>query len=219
MAEFNHYACAYSAARIYALTSPNPSSTLPPSRTGFTIPTSNRKTQKRLNLTLLPLDITTMHLLPSNVFLDVATPLGETGSPLANWCGHFLAVAYRKMEELYREQQSCDGGVAKKREQDVHLSLHDPMCVYYVLTQGEGGWKFWKDRDIRVDATGQWTRGMCIVDRRTRRMAGEEEELVVGDVDGWLHSGLGNRIQQVVGSPEGAEKGMAAWMVKRVFDC
>lgn len=160
-----------------------------------------------------------MHLLPSNTFFDVATPLGEGGSPLANWCGHFIAATYRKMEELHREGE---GG--ERRSQDVHLSLHDPMCVYYVLTRNEDfaledKWQFWKNRDIRVEAAGQWTRGMCIVDRRTRRMAGEEEELVVGDVDGWLHGSLGNRVNQVVKSPEGAEHELAHWLVGRVFGC
>ncbi|KAF8420844.1 nucleoside hydrolase [Tirmania nivea] len=211
VAEFNHYACAYSAARIYALTSPNPQSTLPHSRSGFTI--HSIPSAKRLNLVLFPLDITTLHLLPQTTFSDAATALGEAGSPLANWCSHFLAATYRKMKELYTD---VDGG---RRVQDVHLSLHDPMCVYYVLTRDDPGWRWWRNRDVRVEAAGQWTRGMCVVDRRTRRAVGEEEELVVGDVYGWLHGGLGNRVQQVVGSPAGAEVELGRWLVGRVFGC
>ncbi|KAF8454223.1 Inosine/uridine-preferring nucleoside hydrolase domain-containing protein [Terfezia claveryi] len=211
VAEFNHYACAYSAARIYALTSPNPQFTLPPSRSGFTLPPF--PSTKRLNLVLFPLDITTMHLLPQITFSDAATPLGEAGSPLANWCSHFLAATYRKMEELHKDSA---GG---RRVQDVHLSLHDPMCIYYVLTRDDPGWRWRRGRDVRVDATGQWTRGMCVVDRRTRRSVGKEEELVVGDVDRWLHAGWGNRVQQVVGSPEGTEGALGGWLVWRVFGC
>lgn len=99
------------------------------------------------------------------------------------------------------------------------LSLHDPMCIYYVLTRDDPGWRWRRNRDVRVDAVGQWTRGMCVVDRRTRRGVGEEEELVLGDVQGWLHAGLGNRVQQVVGSPDGAETELGKWLVQRVFGC
>ena len=219
-AEFNHYTCAYSAARLYALTSPNPSSTLPPSYSGFVLP-PDWSPPNQLKLTLLPLDITTKHLLPEQELFGVIAPLTEAGSPLASWCGHFLAVTYQKMQELYRET----GPDEQYRPQDVDLSLHDPMCVYYVLTRNEAdgdgsdGWQFWKGRDIRVEAAGQWTRGMCVVDRRTRRMAGEEDELVLGDAHGWLHPSLGNRINQVVESPDGAENSVAGWLITRVFGC
>lgn len=219
VAEFNHYACAYSAARLYALTSPNPSSTLPPSRSGFVLP-PNWSSPKQLNLTLFPLDVTTLHLLPEHEVFDAVTPLDEAGSPLASWCGHFLAATYRKMGELYRETDPS----GQYRPQDVDLSLHDPMCVYYVLTRNEAGdgsdgWQFWKGRDIRIEAAGQWTKGMCVVDRRTRRMAGEEDELILGDAHGWLHPSLGNRVNQVVESPDGAERSVAGWLITRVFRC
>ena len=161
-----------------------------------------------------------MHLLPEREVFDVLTPLIEAGSPLASWCGHFLAATYRKMEVLYLGEAPG----LEYRPQDVDLSLHDPMCVYYILTRnkaddGSDGWQFWKGRDIRIEAAGQWTRGMCVVDRRTRRMAGEEDELILGDSDGWLHPSLGNRVNQVVGSPDGTEKSVAGSLITRVFGC
>jgi len=117
----------------------------------------------------------------------------------------------------------CEAGPGEQqRLQDVHLSLHDPMCVYFVLTRnglddGSDGWKFWKNRDIRIEASGQWTRGMCIVDKRPREMAKAEEDLILGDTNGWLHPSLGNRVNQVVESPEGAEEALARWLITRVF--
>ena len=93
------------------------------------------------------------------------------------------------------------------------------MCVYYVLTRDNPGWRLWKNRDVRVDATGQWTRGMCVVERRTRKVAEQSEEFVVGDVGEWLHRGLGNRVQQMVASPEGTERDLGKWLVQKVFGC
>ncbi|KAF8475929.1 Inosine/uridine-preferring nucleoside hydrolase domain-containing protein [Kalaharituber pfeilii] len=225
VSEFNHYACPFSAARIYSLTSPTPQHTLPPSRTSYTLPPPPQPPappRPKLNLTLIPLDITTMHLLSADTFSSTTAPLAAAGSPLAQWCGYFLTAVFNKMEDLH-----VAAGGGKRRPQDIHLSLHDPLTIYFILTHDPptphtlpnpptGKWKVQKGRDIRVEAAGQWTRGMCIFDRRTRRMAEEwEEEGVVGDVDGWLHPKLGNRIDVVVGSP--GEEGFAGWMVRRIF--
>lgn len=66
--------------------------------------------------------------------------------------------------------------------------------------------------DIRVEAAGQWSRGMCVVDRRDRRMR-EEAELVdqaqiagrvpndPSDTGNWLSRRSGNRVFRVVGTP------------------
>jgi hypothetical protein len=69
--------------------------------------------------------------------------------------------------------------------------------------------------DIRVETNGQWTRGMCVVDRRGRlpgetadpgavavEHGGEELSLdeVPGDTGNWLRAGLGNGVWRCVES-------------------
>jgi hypothetical protein len=60
--------------------------------------------------------------------------------------------------------------------------------------------------DIRLETSGQWTRGMCVVDKRSRRKRenpadGEELAEVAGDTGTWLHVRAGNRIRRMVSSP------------------
>ncbi|KAJ6257387.1 hypothetical protein Dda_8276 [Drechslerella dactyloides] len=214
MAEFNAYADAVAAARIFALTSPEPQRTMPPGQSSLASYPSTLS--KRLNLTIFPLDITTMHLLNESEFDKLTAPLREEGSPLAQWASVFIHATFRKMESLY---VAAAGGEGVKRIQDVDISLHDPLCVWYVLTRLVSGWKAVEDRDIRVDATGQWTRGMYVVDRRTRKKATEEEvkglEEVKGDCDGWLHPRWGNRVRQMVESPD--RDGFGRAMIQRIF--
>ena len=89
MSEFNHHADAFSAARVFALTSLLPQSTLPPSR----LPPYPRGLSKQLKLTLFPLDITNRHCVTRGEFRRTITPLLEKGSPLAEWVNAFMATA------------------------------------------------------------------------------------------------------------------------------
>ncbi|KAL7275205.1 hypothetical protein RUND412_001853 [Rhizina undulata] len=206
VAEFNTHACAFSAAYIFSLTSPNPSSTMPPSKS-LTRP---GKLSRRLNLTLVPLDATTQHLLSETAVVDAIRPLDVQESPLAQWSGIFLDSTFRKMETLYAPV----AGV--KRQQDVDVSLHDPLCIWYVLTKHLGIWKTVEGRDIRVEAVGQWTRGMCVVERRTR-VVEEGVREAVGDSGGWLHRELGNRVRQLISGE--CEESFAADLLDRVYGC
>lgn len=214
-AEFNHFTCAWSAARIYALTSRVPSSTLSPSPTGSWKPYPVGLS-RTLNLTVFPLDVTGVHLLSEAELKAAVAPLQAAGSPLAVWAGVFLASTFEKMKEMYLAAAE-PLGTEKSYVND--LSLHDPLCVWYLLSLQRGEtWTAVEDRDIRIETTGHWTRGACIVDRRCMRM---EEDLAkgirVGDVGGWLHKGYGNRVRQVVRSPEGHDVGFATEMLRRVF--
>lgn len=206
-AEFNHYACAWSAARIYALSSPRPASTLPPAPAPAPAPSPSLP---QLNLSIVPLDITCRHLMAEEAFRAVAAPLEAAGSPLAAWTSVFLAAAFVRMEEVYLAQEHGVGG---------DLEMHDPLCVWYLLSRMRGDvWTVVENRDIRVEATGQWTRGMCVVDRRGKRVEQDlVEELLLGDIDGWLHAGYGNRVRQVLQSPPGHEQGFAGELLQRVF--
>lgn len=98
----------------------------------------------------------------------------------------------------------------------IDFSLHDPMCVYYVLTRQRGGWEALEERDIRVETSGKWTRGMCIVDHRGKRVELDAKKpVLLGDVGIWAHCEFGNRVRQMVKSPD--EKGMAGEMLRRIY--
>ena len=101
------------------------------------------------------------------------------------------------------------------------LDLHDPLTVWYALTfeqldgSGNKRWRISEGEDIRVETVGQWTKGMIVVDRRTRKKGGETEEEVVGDKGGWLSKMKGNRVGRCVGTP--GKRELARFWLERVF--
>ncbi|KAI9767208.1 MAG: hypothetical protein M1840_005808 [Geoglossum simile] len=202
-AEFNCYADAVASARVYALTSPDPSSTLPP-LTKASLQPYPPNLSRQLKLTLFPLDITTAHELLRSDFEAKSKPLIRQGSPLAEWVAAFLDHTYQKIAGL-----SAGGG-------NVGLSLHDPLCIWYILTPNSPTWILAPSspEDIRVECAGQWTRGMCVVDRRPRRKASDGEE-ITGDTDGWLNPRKGNRVRRMAGSP--GEDAFAHYLLERIF--
>ena len=257
VAEFNFLADPLAAARVLSLTSPNPS--------GFTThPTANclaaadpvvtsynsahilseRRPPKRLrNLKLFPLDITTTHTLSASQFHSTVAPLRAKGSPLAEWTSAILNPTFQKAIDLHEEGTYHEGEGISRQGGD--LSLHDPMCVWYALTASSeedqdadadaDGWRMTKEEDIRIETAGQWTRGMCVVDRRGRKMqvegqverlgmgGGSEEgegkegkgEAEGGDEGGWLSGKKGNRVKRCVGTP--GEGKLAEVLLQRIF--
>ncbi|KAL4786120.1 Inosine/uridine-preferring nucleoside hydrolase domain-containing protein [Aspergillus varians] len=182
VAEFNAYADAFAAARVYALSSPSPKSSLPITKSLLELPPN---LSRQLTVRIFPLDITHRHGINKGQFRKATTPLVEAGSPLAEWVTAFMAHTFATLERLHTEHV---GDAAE-------LSLHDPVCVWYALTAEDPGWKPSESspEDIRVETTGQWTRGACIIDRRARhRIDGEEESS--SDHGLWLSQRAGNRI-------------------------
>jgi inosine-uridine nucleoside N-ribohydrolase len=220
-AEFNCMADSVAAARVFALTSPVPSSTMPPSIHGKSVlPPYPPKLSRQLKLTLFPLDITTPHELRKQFFNEMIQPLKASGSPLAQWTDTFMSGTFNKIDEMLG-----DGS-------EPGLSLHDPLCIWYMLTRDDPAWKAVpKLEDIRIETCGQWTRGMHIVDRRLRAKPGEKDSTVQthpadpmdavtldevpGDTMGWLSVRKGNRINRMVASPGQDE--FAGILLKRVF--
>lgn len=235
VAEFNTYADAVATARVFALTSPTPASTMPPPppRPSSLLPYP-AKLSRMLNLTLFPLDITTPHLLTKSMFEGKIERLIIAGSPLAEWTSVFMGKTFEKISSL-------TGG-----QRDPGLSLHDPLCIWYMLTRSAPSWMISPKgpEDIRVETGGQWTRGMHVVDRRNRRKAGSGaevqvkspgaidisnpmEKLVVsggedveydeipGDGYGWLSLSKGNRINRIVSSP--GEEAFGHYLLERIF--
>lgn len=219
VAEFNTYADAVACARVFALTSPNPQSTMPPiSEAKSSLPAYPAKLSRQLKLTLMPLDITTPHLLNKTYFNERVQPFVEAGSPLAVWVNHFLSGTFNQIDTMLG-----DGS-------EPGLSLHDPLTVWYALTPDDAAWKRTAQlEDIRIETAGQWTRGMHVIDRRTRAKPGEIAlELsesgdvdalalneVPGDTMGWLNISKGNRVSRIIGSP--GEMAFAEFLMKRVF--
>lgn len=217
--EFNTYADAVAAARVYALTSPTPASTMPPVPShAATLPPYPEKLSKQLKLSLCPLDITTPHSLYKSFFERSIKPHVDAGSPLARWIGHILAGTFNKITDMVGDQVEPD------------LSLHDPLTVWYMMTRDDPAWQGTPTlEDIRIETSGQWTRGMHLVDKRNRSKPAAKESTqsvenpddsllldeVPGDTQGWLSHTKGNRINRIVKSP-GEDKLAPLWM-KQVF--
>lgn len=222
VAEFNCYADTIAAARVYALTSPTPSSTMPHIQGQSVLGPYPEKLSKRLKLSLFPLDITTPHLLNRGFLTKKIQPLIDAGSPLARWIGTFMFGTFNKIESIV--------GAGS----EPGLSLHDPLCIWYMLTRDDPAWKSVpKPEDIRVETAGQWTLGMHVVDGRGRSKAGEnvdgtvktnpddpldavEFDDVPNDHQGWLNVRKGNRINRIIGSP--GEEYFAEYLLQRLFE-
>lgn len=213
-AEFNTFADSIAAARVYALTSPKPHTTMPP-----TLPPATpgelpppfqypypHNLSRRLKVTLFPLDITNKHILTRGQFRAAIEPQLAMGSPLAEWTTAFMNATFEKVQSLHPEVKGDAVG----------LQLHDPLCVWYCMADKDAKWKIIRDEDIRVETSGQWTRGMCVVDRRDRRRKDDDDEHdVPGDTDGWLRGGSGNRLRRCVDSP--GRDLFGPLMLKRIF--
>ncbi|KAF2747315.1 nucleoside hydrolase [Sporormia fimetaria CBS 119925] len=210
-AEFNTFADSVSAARVFALTSPNPRTTLPPTVTlrgkHHNLPSYPEKLSRPLKLKLFPLDITTPHKLPSTLFHAHTSHPTLLTSPLANWSKLFLTSTFEKILSILPHDDPTTVG----------LELHDPLTIWYCITASQQGWEF-QEQDIRVETAGQWTRGCCVVDRRGKNRGygeGDLQEEVVGDAGGWLDERRGNRVSRCVGSHDGS--GFPKAFLKRVF--
>lgn len=219
VAEFNTFADSIAAARVYALSSPNPKSVMPPappSKTGLTssdphpphLAAYPEKLSRQLKCTLFPLDITHRHKLSRGQYRKIAEPLLDAGSPLAEWTTAFLASTFNKVESL---QKDVSGDA-------VGLELHDPLTVWYCATD-PSEWQLLEDEDLRVETSGQWTRGMCVIDRRTRKKRDDDKDgEIPGDSGNWLSPRNGNRLRRAIESPHTTGKvdfGQA--LLQRIF--
>ncbi|ATY59411.1 inosine-uridine preferring nucleoside hydrolase [Cordyceps militaris] len=220
VAEFNTYADAVAAARIFALSSHTPSHTLPPVTPQTTLPPYPAGLSRTLRVVLCPLDVTEPHELTSAYFSETMAPVVASGSPLGTWVQHFVGGAFAKIKTILGP------------DTEAGLSLHDPMTVWYALAaEGDPQWKLVGPEDIRIETAGQWSRGMHIVDHRGKVRPAEAAFLasadprndpevirldaVEGDEHGWLSVLKGNRIYRLVGTP--GEEIFKEVLLKRLF--
>lgn len=210
VAEFNVYADAFAAARILALTGRRPNVTIPPTSKAHDGPVPPfmapypESLSRPLKLTMFPLDITHLHVITRGQFGSTVKPLLEAGSPLAAWVSAFLSSTFAKVESL---QEGVSGD-------SVALELHDPLCIWYAM-YAHPDWEI-STSDIRIETTGQWTRGMCVVDRRNRkRRTDDHEGEIPSDTGNWLSVKAGNRVGRCVQSP-GPDL-FAPLLLRRIF--
>ncbi|KKY25104.1 putative inosine-uridine preferring nucleoside hydrolase [Phaeomoniella chlamydospora] len=206
VAEFNVFADAIAAARVYALTSPRPASTMPVSFKKSVLPPYPPSLPKQLKLTLFALDLTEHHALSRGLFNEKAKDLVAAGSPLAEWMSTFMKPMFEKMERL---SVGHEGDAAS-------LGLHDPLCIWYVLTKHSPAWvrSPQSPEDIRVETAGQWSRGKTMRDTRTRKRRDSDGE-VPHDVGNWLGRVSGNRIDRMIGSP--GEDAFPRYLMERIL--
>lgn len=222
--EFNCYSDTVAAARVYALTSPTPSSTMPKIPGGKSVlgPYPD-KLSKQLNLALFPLDITCRHLLNKNYFTSKIQPHIDAGSPLARWVGSFMFGTFNKVASIVGP------------DVEPGLDLNDPLCIWYMLTRGDPAWRAVPTpEDIRIETAGQWTLGQHVIDRRNINKPDEKEKGTIktnpedpldavefdqeptNDHMSWLSPRKGNRINRIVGSP--GEEYFAEYLMQRLFE-
>lgn len=200
VAEFNTYADPHAAELIFSLTSRN-------SLSEKTARWSIDMSKTPLIVRLFPLDLTEPHMLRKSQILPVVRSLSSQGSPLAQWLEAILGHTYERVAAMSADQSEAT---------DLGLSMHDPLCIWYVLglCNQEPGWKFStaSPEDIRVETEGKWTRGMCMVDERNRK---KENGPVAGDRDGWLNSLEANQVWRIAETP-GIDV-FPRWIMGRIF--
>ncbi|MCJ1271092.1 hypothetical protein MMC22_010991 [Lobaria immixta] len=212
LAEFNFYADPVAAARIFALTSHEPSSTMPLTPLGSlspsTLPPYPPKEEvglERLPVLLFTLDLAQQHSVRRGEFKAKVNPLMKNGSPLAEWTNAFMDPIFDKLDPQQEQNPS-----------NVSCYMPDPLCAWYAITTKSalGKWVFSEYEDIRVETSGQWARGACCIDRRGwPKRDGLEESAV--DEGRWLSSAAGNSIQRCIGTPGlGA---LAPFMLETIF--
>jgi inosine-uridine nucleoside N-ribohydrolase len=217
VADFNTFADPTAAARVYALTSPKPHTMMP---FALPLPLCQKQEQDvaplpslpsypdnlstRLNVTLFPIDITGKHVLARGDLEASLDPLLAVKSPLAEWVSTFMKAAFDKTE-------STSPGVSRDA---VRVPVHDVLTIWYCVDYDDPKWEISEGEDLRVETVGQWTRGIFVADRRSRKRKRDDCD----DGDGRLTrgNGNGNRLDRCVGSP--GQDIFGGLLLKRVFD-
>lgn len=145
-AESHTYQDPVAAARLFALTSPTPSSTMPPG------PSYPENLSGRLSMLLFPLENTNDRLVTEERFDKIATQ--QEGSPLMKWAKTML------------EPRIGDGVAAGK------MRLRSPVALLYAASPRD--WQAWRltfQQDIRVQLDGP-AKGLCRMDKSNKTAEG-----------------------------------------------
>jgi inosine-uridine nucleoside N-ribohydrolase len=132
-----------------------------------------------ITLIMAPLDITTPHTIP---FLDLIhpdyipnpdgslpTPTPTTDASAPGPLKSFVSAMLVRVRGLQAAFGSADA-----------MEMHDPLATWYAIAhaslplgQTADGWAV-EQREFKVERTGEYTRGMCVVDRRGTGCEGED---------------------------------------------
>lgn len=104
---------------------------------------------------MAPLDITTPHTIDfAHLIHDPETAADKQATPLREFTSAMLGRVRELMASFGLEDA---------------MEMHDPVAVWYAISGGEKGWST-QERVFKVERVGEWTRGMCVVDRRCVRV-------------------------------------------------
>ncbi|UKZ80784.1 hypothetical protein TrVFT333_008549 [Trichoderma virens FT-333] len=190
-AEFNTYADPLAAALVYALTSPNPASTLPPIPSHVThIKPYPAKLSRQLTVTLCPLDITNLHYINKNYFQEAVKPLVDAGSPSLDGLPTSSTEPLTRLTP-WREMAGS---------QNWRCTIPSPFGSYIL------------DKRVR-SKPGEAAVDLSADPEADPHLVTLDE--VPGDTMGWLSVRKGNRIRRVIKTP-GESIFKEIWM-QRVF--
>lgn len=100
------------------------------------------------------------------------------------------------------EESSDDENHRENKNIDSHASI---ITTAIKQSQDQQKWMISSPEDIRIETQGQWTRGMCVIDRRERKRLADDhddgKDFVKTDHGGWLSRSKGNRVRRCVGTP------------------
>lgn len=183
-AEFNVYGDPDAAALVYNLSSPSQAH---PCR-----------------ISLVPLDITTKHIMTQDEFDDYIKPHCQLGSPLAIFLHDVLGVTFDKLLAISNHRS---------------IICNDPLAVHAVLRPDL---YMYEDKvDVRVEPHGLWTRGETVIDGRGRPRWPAGWRGPIRDTDSWLSGDTYNQIDVLVAmascEAEGPLKPFAARLLEGIF--
>lgn len=139
-----------------------------------------------VKVTLLPLDVTERHYISQIEWEKCCR-----GSKLADWV-RMITAAYFSSSQVVWETA------------DQHKAFfHDALCVWYILHGDTDSLFKTNTMDVRAETVGQWTRGMCCVDRRPENILPKSMKSVSEWVYPglWIDSSMGNAVGVVQETP------------------
>lgn len=194
-AEFNIYSDPLAAKRVFDLTGAQ---------------------QNSIQLTLLPLDLTNrQNMLHRDFFKLLHKRIGKTDthdgdfSPLVEWTSIWMQKTFDTFHKIAGYDLKSD---QEKERDPLKIQMHDPLAVWYAITvfddsvaKDDGlakakqlGWIIDKDLDIRVETLGEYTKGITLLDQRSRP---KREEPTLNDHNKWLLQGFGNKVHVTSEAP------------------
>lgn len=116
-----------------------------------------------IRVSIIPLDLSTPHKL-NRTHID--NHISSDTSHLREFCSLFLSRTMDLIDKVYVQKNGDENDIPG-------LEMHDGVAVWYALAVAQSdneqtpvGWTT-RVEDVRMETTGTFTRGMCVVDRRT----------------------------------------------------